>query len=394
VKNVSNACDLCGSMMQSTLVRLTTGRALRSDRVIIPSDLHKRVCVRCGLVFTADIPDDGELAHYYAGAYEAGADAQDYVFYGERGPVPRSTAIADWMVGAMGPALWRTARRVLEIGAGAGHLLAELERRLPGGRFDGIEPGAERVRVARSLGRSVRRQSLEGDDETETYDLAYSVAVIEHVQSPTRFLRAVRKKLRPGGVLVLCQPTQDVMSYDLFFVDHLHHFGTAHLRAFAQKCGFMERGCEVGHPQMPNFSLHWWEAVGSGDGEGLPPDLPADTACAETAARVLQDMSALEETLARFSQEGRPLAAFGLNEVYALACAYSSLGSFPLAAGLVDDPRRPECQRDFPVLRPEDAPGRGIHDALLTMNRVYYPTALERLARLGMRGHPVLSAEP
>ena len=66
------------------------------------------------------------------------------------------------------------------------------------------------------------------------------------------------------------------------------------------------------------------------------------------------------------------------------------LGGFPLAAGLADDPKAGGAHA-FPILRPEEAPAAGVRDVLLTMNRVYYPQASERLSRLGIRGYPILS---
>lgn len=88
----------------------------------------------------------------------------------------------------------------------------------------------------------------------EHYDGVLSVAVLEHVASPTSFLTAIHKSLAPNGLLFLAQPTQDVSSYDVLFYDHIHHFGTDHLRAYAHKCGFRELGFVVGHEWMPNFT--------------------------------------------------------------------------------------------------------------------------------------------
>jgi hypothetical protein len=103
-------------------------------------------------------------------------------------------------------------------------------------------------------------------------------------------------------------------------------------------------------------------------------------------------MDRLDRTLERLAREGRRVAAFGLQEVYWLARCYSRLGEFPLALGLDDSPDRPEYARlPFPVVRPEEAPAHGIQDVALTMNRTYYAQATERLSRLGLRVHPLLS---
>ena len=107
----------------------------------------------------------------------------------------------------------------------------------------------------------------------------------------------LRKRLRPGGLLYLCQPTQDVPSYDVFFVDHLHHFGTDHLRAYAGRCGFRELGFVVGHGWMPNFSLHLWQAA-EPDGDFAWHGPPGSTACAGRGRACVADLAGSTGTLA------------------------------------------------------------------------------------------------
>jgi hypothetical protein len=106
-------------------------------------------------------------------------------------------------------------------------------------------------------------------------------------------------------------------------------------------------------------------------------------------------MARLDDLLARLSRERRRVAAFGLSEVFWLCRAYSSLGDFPLAGGLDDEPEKPEYGRlGFPVRTPEACRDLGVQDVLLTMNRLYHDGAARRLERLGLVPHPVLSASP
>jgi hypothetical protein len=219
--------------------------------------------------------------------------------------------------------------------------------------------------------------------------MAYSVAVIEHVPSPSAFLKAIRGRLRDAGTLVLVQPTQDVPSYDVFFVDHLHHFGTAHVERLARMAGFRQVSCEVGHPLMPNFSLHVFEA--SDPDAGAASEGFRATTCEQTVREIIARMELLDGKLARYGAEGRRVAVFGLNEVYWLARAYSRLGTFPIACGFDDTPDKPEYARlGFPVVRPEDGVSEGIDTVVLAMNTMYYPIALPRLERLGYDVHTVL----
>ena len=104
-------------------------------------------------------------------------------------------------------------------------------------------------------------------------------------------------------------------------------------------------------------------------------------------------MRRLDETIAGFDREGRPFGVFGLHEVFALARAYSSLGTTgSIRCGLDDNPMKPEYRGvPFPVATPEHCRDLGIADVLLTMNTIYYQAATTRLAALGIRSYPVLS---
>ncbi len=111
-----------------------------------------------------------------------------------------------------------------------------------------------------------------------------------------------------------------------------------------------------------------------------------------SAARVVADFKRLDARLAELGEAGRRVAVLGLNEVYWLARAYSSLGSFPVVCGLADDPTRPEYgDLGFPVVVPERCRELAVEDVLLAVNTVYYPQLKERLGRLGVVVHEVLT---
>jgi SAM-dependent methyltransferase len=382
-------CDLCGSSAYETLLDMRRPTSLRSDRALATEPLRKLACAACGLVRSGRPLSPDALVAYYEDDYALSVHPEHF-FYTPHGPQARSVVLADWLTQETGAECWQSARRALEVGAGAGRLMAELHRRFPGVDLEGLEPGRQAAQAGREAGLAVRTGSLEAL-EKESYDLAYSVAVVEHVASPTDWLRALRSCLRSGARLVLCQPTQDVPSYDLFFIDHLHHFGTEHLRQYARKCGFHERHHAVGHPLMPNFSVHVWEVLepaATFAWEGPP----CRTRCEAASVAILEDLRRLDAMLDALQRQARPVAVFGLGEAYWVARCYSRLGEFPVACGLDDAPDRPEyAGLGFPVLRPEECLRLGVTDVILAMNAMYYPMAQARLSKLGLRSHPVFA---
>ncbi len=358
-----------------------------SDRRVIEQPLAKIECTVCGLVRSAERPSV-DFDSYYEKSYSSGI--HDHLFYVSNGTLRRSEVFAEWILEAFTAERFTSARRCLEIGAGGGYLLAALQERLPNAEFEGIEIGTRASESAKSRGLRVHNAALEDWDD-QPYDVVYSIAVIEHLLSPLQCFRKCRDLLRPEGWLILSQPTQDVPSYDILFADHLYHFGSAHLRAFAQRTGFREIVGIVGHPLMPNFSLHVFQTA------SIPNDFqwqgpPSTTACRATVQRLREDFSRLDDTLRDLSSGSARVATFGLQEAFWVARTYSSLFDFPLVCGLEDQPRMAEyADIGFPVCTPDAAHEYDVSDALLAMNKVYYDRAEARLSELGIRAHRIFS---
>lgn len=382
-------CDLCGSTAYTVLYDRATGRAMTSDSRVIAAHLQKWSCDCCGLVRSG--PLFAALDDYYAHDYTLNTSPVDHIFHTHQGPLSRSALLAEWFAQAFGAHPWRAAQRALEVGAGAGWLLRQLTARFPHITIEGIELSAEAARLAQQEGLSVAHQRLE-EHAGGDYDIIYAMGVLEHVPSPRDFLGNLRQKLRPNGWLYLCQPTQDVPSYDVFFIDHLHHFSSEHLRHYARLCGFREVGLAIGHEWVPNFSLHLWQA------DGQPIDTPwsgppLQTTCAHTITAIQNAMARLDAHLDRLEAQGARYAVFGLSEVYALVSANSRLGEGRIVCGLDDVVDKPAyAQLGFPVITPQQAPEYGITDVILTMNPVYYPRVIPRLKALGLRAYAVLDA--
>jgi SAM-dependent methyltransferase len=376
-------CDLCGSTEFADRTLLAP-RSMRSDGVIEPRPLLKRLCRRCGLA--REGRPQASAADVYAGEYTPAA--ADYVFHTADGPRKRSEVFADWVC-EHGGVHWATAKRALEIGAGAGGLMAALAARFPACRFEGLELSRSAAAAAREAGQAVESTDVSEWNEGP-YDAVYAVAVLEHVPSPTAFLRRLRELLTPDGVLVLTQPTQDVTSHDILFTDHLHHFGTAHLRAYAGKIGFREAAAAVGHPLMTNFSLHVWRVEGPAAGwEWAGPQ--ERTTVAESLDGLAAAFTRCDERLELWERGGRTAGVFGLSEVFDLARAYTTLGEADIRGGLHDAPERVAGRFPFPVVRPEDARKLGIDAVLIAANKVWLPRIEPRLRRLGLETHPVFS---
>jgi SAM-dependent methyltransferase len=117
--------------------------------------------------------------------------------------------------------------RVLDLGCGTGYGSAELAEVSPFlVAIDRIAPDADYRRP--SLG--YVRADLHGIPlAPQSFDLVVSFQVIEHLEDPTRYLRAIETLLRPGGTALIATP--NVLQSDRENPFHVHEYEPDELRA-------------------------------------------------------------------------------------------------------------------------------------------------------------------
>jgi SAM-dependent methyltransferase len=101
----------------------------------------------------------------------------------------------------------RSARSILDIGAGGGAILHALERR--GARLAAVEVSPDAVEALRSRGFEAERVDLDEGKlpfATDAFDVVLCYDVFEHLFSPDVLLAEIRRVLSPSGVAFLCVP--------------------------------------------------------------------------------------------------------------------------------------------------------------------------------------------
>ncbi|HEY2844667.1 MAG TPA: class I SAM-dependent methyltransferase [Bryobacteraceae bacterium] len=147
-------------------------------------------------------------------------------------------------------------QRLLDIGCDTGLFLTTAAKEF-GVQPIGVDVGARAVAVAARQGIEVYRASLETAPES-LHELAAITAIdlIEHLSDPAAFLREIRKRLRPGGVVYLETPNIRSTVYAagrvlsrmtggwpaplyqrLFPAQHIQYFTRSSLAALANACG-------------------------------------------------------------------------------------------------------------------------------------------------------------
>jgi 2-polyprenyl-3-methyl-5-hydroxy-6-metoxy-1,4-benzoquinol methylase len=139
--------------------------------------------------------------------------------------------------------------RLLEVGCARGDFLSAARQ-----YFDvkGVEPNPELAASARRVS-SVHEGVIETLDAGE-FDVAASFHVIEHVDSPRRFLAEIFRRVRPGGHIVIETPNIESLPFKVFrkrwrqFIpEHYYFFGPGTVRRLMESNGLeVERVVDIG----------------------------------------------------------------------------------------------------------------------------------------------------
>ncbi len=128
--------------------------------------------------------------------------------------------------------------RVLDAGCGSGRNMVEL-RRL--GTVTGIELSAPSVQAARArgVGEVIEGSALEMPFAQDSFDLAVSLDVIEHLEDDVAALRELRRVVAPGGRLLVTVPAYQWLWSRHDVINHHHRrYSRGTLVGAAERAGW------------------------------------------------------------------------------------------------------------------------------------------------------------
>jgi SAM-dependent methyltransferase len=191
-------CDFCG-------------KDNSKDVIVRPDGLKVVECSGCGLSYLSPRPKKELISKFYEADYftkpnHSGPSSSigypDYFSEKNRSMLNR---IAGEKYQIMCRYVNPQNMRCLEIGCAAGEFSSLLSQR--GAQVVGIDLSARAIQEAKS--RYPQVNFFQADITTlseQPFDVILAFEVIEHVISPTEFLKAVFTRLRPGGFAVLTTP--------------------------------------------------------------------------------------------------------------------------------------------------------------------------------------------
>lgn len=242
-------CWICGdsktvSWKDRSLPRLLTPDDLRITDSRYGLTLALRRCLTCGFLFA-----EGEDLQNLTGLYEALEDPGYEESQDSRALQMR------WLLDRL-RALRPAAHTLLDIGAGAGLLVAEARRQ--GLEAEGVEPSRRLVDAARHPhGVDLMQGTFPHPALAERrFDVVLLVDVIEHVADPVGLLRACAGALTCGGVLAVVTPDAGSLAARAFG-RRWWHYRLAHVGYFqarSAKRAFQEAGLTV----LARFRARWF----------------------------------------------------------------------------------------------------------------------------------------
>jgi len=127
------------------------------------------------------------------------------------------SVLVRWIEGERVRRIWaclepRASDRVLEVGCGAGHLLAHV----PAGRRFGVDLAHGLLQRARGRLRAdaalAQADAIELPFPSDTFERVYCSEVLEHLPDPPAAIHEMRRVMKTGGVAVLSVPNEALIN--------------------------------------------------------------------------------------------------------------------------------------------------------------------------------------
>lgn len=360
-------CDLCDSPKYQVLLDIK-GRIMTSDRQIINGRLKKIQCSSCGLVRNG-LPKTEIQAIDYKNNYGYNVSEKgDVFFFSKSGPQERSSQIFDRILSVLGKRIDEI-NSIAEIGCGYGNLLEKFSQHYPQKTIIGFELNDNARRIGIKKGLDIRRY-----DNITNYkaDLIISYTVIEHTPSPKHFMMALSKMLNPDGLIVLGQPHQNKIFYDIFFLDHLYHFSTEHVKDIGLDCGLIQIKKSIGTGSMDSASMHLFK-------KSRKKTVHSSTFYKTKVKESIIYYTRIFKKINRYIKQntGQNFAVLGLGEMFSLFYTYTDLGKTKIMYGIDDFPKQ-NHEFSFPIISTKDIEKYKIDTILFCINPNYYKIVLKK----------------
>lgn len=309
-------CVCCGGEDFAALPNPHAARSMASDFRVVAEPLNKHECVTCGAIArgkSTRIEFDGDYTLY---AHAPGTGPE----------LGRQRRYAQWV-----STLSTQPRSLFEAGSGNGSLLLALAGVWPGTTLTGVEPASGAAASACAAGLAVANSALHAV-EVPTSEVALAINVIEHVDDPVGFVRALASHASDGVIIIA--PDGSRPSVELLIADHQHSFTPATMRMILE-CAELD---VIEHVEAPS-ELGVFFATLARKPHGRHGERRITQSAAPDRRGYLNAWKNLEASLLERLGTELEVGCFGAGEAAALLRAYAPSAWSRVNACFVDTPQ-------------------------------------------------------
>lgn len=375
---MSATCPLCASQDLEQLFPDYQGRCVTSQMFFLENIVLQNCCCRsCGFIFNAKGVRGREQEVYNPQTWKPKPQIQSF---GKNVKTSHQRALETFLDLARLP----DKGRLLDFGAGSGAFLREWNSALPQWEFCAIEPGGGYAQLEDipNLNEVFNGPYYQWPSR-EKFDAIVVMSVLEHINDPLVALGWIRRRLAPGGILLMQHPNFELLPGDLFCADHINKLTLSHTEALCRHAGFKLRA------KNTEAVMFYYVLTAEEDRpEPLPNCYRENARIAKQAEQVARGtIEAVEKAVQSARRKGGAVGVFGTSPIGSMA--HLILDCKEHIACLVDENRNAWGREvdGIELVGPDRMIEMNVTDLALAISPVYWQTVADKMSAYQVRVH-------
>jgi trans-aconitate methyltransferase len=377
-----NLCHVCGQVLLKLSPDYPKFKRVTSDCKPWPKGGQLGVCeaCRCVQAMTNDAWRE-EITNIYRAyeIYHHGGGKEQHVFEQSSGA---ASSRSDRLVSMLATLpVHPLSGRLMDIGCGNGAFLTSFGRAFPNWEMEGLEWDDKYRSPVESIPGVKNLYSGDVSLVPGNFDAISMIHVLEHIESPLSLLQKVKKKLTPGGLLIIQLPYFVENPFELFVADHATHFDRVTVRSLLEQAGF----------QVSVVETTWVSKELSIVAYNLPPKASSESAHASPQlSSILNWLKSVIDRAQAVASESKNFGIFGTS--IAGTWLFNEIGSSVRFFVDEDTNRIGRHYLGLPVLHPTEVPAES--DVYVGLAPMISSSVVRRIQSKGARYHEVPQFPP